>query len=347
MSTADQGDLVFSRDRGTDISIGDREIRERRPDIEVSNHPSGSLDSANRCTHLTSKGAKQIGLPGGHSVLRAKHFGLILLEFRGYVAFRRGQGLPSLVIGRDPVRVSSGNLDVVTEDSIVADLERPDPSPFAFALLDGSDILLPAIAEAPRFIELGVITRANDTSFGQRYREPGFEGRFQRGRHVFQEIELGCKLFEGVACRRRGHQLLQGGQDQGQPEKRSPECAQLPGVSTPGGGPPGEPLQVANPVNCLPGDLPGCGMFDCGGHRVETTVDFAGVPEGRLDPLTKEASPHWGFGRVEGFEQGDTASPGPQRLDQLQVTPSHFVEPEVLGRSPDGGTKKVRHPARL
>ena len=57
-------------------------------------------------------------------LLGAEDFGFVLLQVGRDVAFRSGERLAPLVIGRDAVAMRVCDLDVVAEDFVESDLQR-------------------------------------------------------------------------------------------------------------------------------------------------------------------------------------------------------------------------------
>jgi hypothetical protein len=66
-----------------------------------------------------------------------------------------------LIVCRDEVAVRVRDLDVVSEDAVVPDLERCDARPLAFDRLDLRDGVLPTAPERAQFVEVLVDARAD------------------------------------------------------------------------------------------------------------------------------------------------------------------------------------------
>ena len=116
-------------------------LGERGPHVEPGQHPRGALDPRDRLAHRRAERAEQLGLAHGHPLLGAEHPRLVVLELRRDVPLGAGERLPPLVVGGHLGGVGVGDLEVVAEHLVEADLERRDPGALALALLERGDVL--------------------------------------------------------------------------------------------------------------------------------------------------------------------------------------------------------------
>ena len=96
-----------------------------------------------------------------------EHLALVLLQLRRGEALGVGQGLLALVVGRSQVQVGAGDLDVVAEYIVEADLERGDAGALPLARFDLRDVLLAVLAQVAQFVEFRVVAGANRAAVGQ------------------------------------------------------------------------------------------------------------------------------------------------------------------------------------
>src|SRR6185437_5109569 len=95
---------------------------------------------------------------------------LIFLECRRHVPLRTCERLPALIVVRNSVAVRVGEFDVVTEYTVVADLERADSSSCALLALNTRDSILSAIAQRAQLVQITVEAGTNGWIFTQRNR---------------------------------------------------------------------------------------------------------------------------------------------------------------------------------
>ena len=74
-------------------------------------------------------------------------------------------GLTSPVMRRDPGEVGPRHLDVVAEDLVVTDLERPDPGPLLLLPFEDLELAQGSLLLGARPVDLGVSPRTKEPSF--------------------------------------------------------------------------------------------------------------------------------------------------------------------------------------
>jgi len=208
----------------------------------------------------------------------SRHFGLVLLELGGDVALGRGEGLAALVVFGNPTPVRVGNLEVIAEDLVVADLERANPGPGSLALLHGCEMLLAAVAQLAILVERRVEAGPNHVPLGEiDWRSVG-QGAIERGLEVLERIEGGDvgqerrAAFGKGACRPP---------HLGEAAERVPQRGHLPRIGAPRSGPAGQPLQVPHTVQAGSGGGPGGGLVDQPSHGVQPSLDRSRIPKRR------------------------------------------------------------------
>ena len=119
------------------------------------------------------------------------------------------QRLLTLVVGGREVQVRLRNLNVVTEDIVVADLQRSDSRALAFAGFDLGDVLPAVLAKVAEFVEFRVVPRANGCCVAEVYRR-----RIgQRGNDGARGLRNGIEPFERIGQPGRRAALRQAGPD--------------------------------------------------------------------------------------------------------------------------------------
>src|SRR5207245_3467669 len=93
------------------------------------------LHATDRGRHLPAPRIDELPLALRNALLGTQHLGFVLFQIRCDVSLRAGQRLPPFVVGGYVVTMGVRDLDVVTEDFIEADLERPNSGSIAFARL--------------------------------------------------------------------------------------------------------------------------------------------------------------------------------------------------------------------
>ena len=97
--------------------------------------------------------------------LGAEDFAFHLLQLRGDEPLAVGDGLLADVMRGHFVEVGPGDLDVVAEDGIEADLERADAGAFDFLLLQPGDPFLAFAGAAAEVVQIGVEALSDQTAF--------------------------------------------------------------------------------------------------------------------------------------------------------------------------------------
>ena len=139
------------------------------------------------------------------------------------------------------------DLDVVTEDFIEADLERPNPGAFTFARLQRGDVLLAAVARVFERIQLSVVALLEGVTIVELRGRTFHERPAQLLTEIREQIEPLCGLFE----QRRVFPPLETAQrpcDIGQSQHRIAQRTHLAWRRAPECGPAGQAFEIAHAV---------------------------------------------------------------------------------------------------
>ena len=241
-----------------------------------------------------------------------------------------------------------GDLEVVAEHPVEADLERRDAGALALALLQRRDVLPAAVAQLAQLVELRVVARLDHAALGERGGRPLRQRACQHVGHVAQQVELIERGGErGAPALRSPGQRGERLEHIGQPEEGIPQGAELPRRRATGGGPAGQPLEVAHAVERLAHAGAAAAVAQAGIDGVEPGLDRRHVAERREHPLAEQPAAHRRERAVDRLQQRGVPGTGHERLDQLQVAAGHLVEPEVRVAAAHGGARQVRHAAGL
>ncbi len=110
-------------------------------DVERGQRACGVLNARRFGGDAAAQVLEDLQLALEDSLVGAEYLGLVLLERSRGEPFAAGDGLLALIVVRNGVQVRFGDLDVVAEDTIEADLQRGDAGSGALALLHLGDDL--------------------------------------------------------------------------------------------------------------------------------------------------------------------------------------------------------------
>src|SRR4051812_13616285 len=102
MPAVSQHQVETSAYLGTHIACGYCGVGQAGPYIQAGQYPRRGLNPGDRLTNDSAQRPKQLGLPNPDTLLGAEHPGLVVFELGGDVSLRGSEGLPSLIIRRDP-----------------------------------------------------------------------------------------------------------------------------------------------------------------------------------------------------------------------------------------------------
>ena len=111
---------------------------------------------------------KQFVFDGYASLLRPQYFRFELPKFRRDIPFGIRQCLFANVVRRYQRRPAVSNFDIVTEHSIIADLQRLDPGLAFLLLFEGLKHRFAVASNAPILVELLIVTVFDDPSVADR-----------------------------------------------------------------------------------------------------------------------------------------------------------------------------------
>src|SRR5207249_10611726 len=170
---------------------------------------------------------------------------------------------------------------------------------------------------------------------GEQRRGTVGEGGGEEPGQVDEEIEVAEELTEGGRAVRRPAESGELLPYRREPQEGVAQRAELAGRRAAGGGAAGQAVDVADPVKPVAERGAAERLADRALHGVEPAGDLRRIAERGEQPLAEEPRPHRRHGAIEDLEYGDAPGAGAERLDQLEVSPGHLVEPEMPAGPPD------------
>src|SRR5438552_2983232 len=111
----------------------------RTPRARTRRQAGGGLAARDTRAAAAPQLVQHLGVARRDALLGAEDLGLVLLQVGRHIALRARERLPPLVVRRNAVAVGVRDFDVVAEDLVEADLERPDAGALALARLQRRD----------------------------------------------------------------------------------------------------------------------------------------------------------------------------------------------------------------
>ena len=258
---------------------------------------------------------------------------LHLLELLGDVALAVDERLLADVGVGHLVVIGLGDLDVIAEDLVVADLERLDAGPLLLAGLQLGQDAAGVGEQGAQVVHLAAVARADDAALAHGERRLVDDAAGDQVAQLRQTVQVPAQPGQQDG-RLVGQLDLQGGQA-AQAGRQGDEVT-APGGAVDDAG--DEPFQVRDLLERLDDLAAGDGPIDEPGHGVEPPPDGDGVEQRPLQPAAHETAAHGGAGVVEDPQERAALFLAVQGRGQLQVAAGRRVEGQkALGRVPPQG----------
>ncbi len=282
--------------------------------------------------HLRRQLAENLRLAGQGPIPGAEHDGLSVLELRSDISLGSGEGLLADIAGRNHGALGVGNLEVVAEDTVVADPEAANAGALPLRRLQSGDEVTGLAGRAVQGIELGIGAGAHEAPLA------GARGRSvdEHGGEAFTDLR-GRGHVVGEAAQLAGKAVDENGEG-GQGPATVTDGAEVAGGGQPLGGSPDEPLEVADLLQAAAQLFAAGPVGGQGGDGREPRGDRLGIEKRLLEAATQEAGAHARPGPIE--EPGE-ARPTPQRHDELEVASRRGVENHRLPHPAGGDLEKA------
>src|SRR5271170_7064375 len=192
-----------------------------------------------------------------HPLFRRQYLPLMLLQFRRSKPLRIHQSLLPLVVRRRQMQIRFRNLDIETENLVISNFQRPNPSPLSLALLHGRNNLPPLPRNIVQLIELRIESPPNHARIASHCRRIIRNPARNHLPHISHFVQLLAQRSQPAAKPNRPHhQRRQQPMQHWNLLERLPQRQQIPRRSHPQSNPASQPLQIQyplkRPVNFLP-----------------------------------------------------------------------------------------------
>jgi hypothetical protein len=264
---------------------------------------------------LVTDAAEELELQIDDLLLRAQDLGFVFFQGRRDVALGVGRGLLAVVLGRHgDVAAGFGDLNVVAEDIVVADLEVLDPGAFALGLFQLGDKAFAAgtqVAQAVQFVVIAVFDEAPITHQQRRFiYNGGFQqfGEFRGGGSHDDTERAQSAAFRGPD---------QCGDDFGHGEQGLLQGHEVSGVGLAAADAGGQTFQVGDTAQGVAQVAAQEGVPSGLGDSGLAVVDLVQTEQGLVEPFAQQASAHGRDGLVQNGNQALAAHAVGQGLGQL------------------------------
>jgi len=143
------------------------EMGEVAEQVNLGDAACGLADARGRVKERSAKLREDSALYFQTALLRGEDFGFVFLQLWRGEALGVDESLLALVVGGDTAGVGFGDLDVVAEDGVEADLEAGDAGAAALAFFDSGEGLAAGVRELTQLVEFGVNAGANGATIGE------------------------------------------------------------------------------------------------------------------------------------------------------------------------------------
>ncbi|GBD14953.1 hypothetical protein HRbin25_00840 [bacterium HR25] len=239
-------DLVALVHLGADVAVAGGRFGQGAVDVHLRHRPGRAEDAVGGRRHLSTHLLEQLPLQLHLSLPGVQDAVLQLPQLRRDEAFSPHQGLAPLVVRRHQVQVGPGDLDVVAEDLVVAQLQALDAGALPFPPLQIGQHLTGVLRQGAGLVQLRREAGPYDAPFVEAVGRVVRQGAPHQGHHIGAGAEPPQQLFvQGAGSGGEPLQVPVQGLPQRFHQLQSPgEGYQVPRSGHPGADAPHEPLQV-------------------------------------------------------------------------------------------------------
>ena len=238
----------------------------------------------------------------------------------------------------------TGQLDVIAEYAVVADLQPLNPGFLPFGGLGFADPVLAVGHDVPELVHVLAVAVLQDAALPDHKRRIVHHRLVDHPVHVVQRIEIlidGRQLAAGgnVKLREELPQLRHDPERLGNRAQIPSPCRLIRHLGD-------QPLKIEYPRQQIPDLLPQHEIADQGFHRLLSGQDLHRVCQGMLDPVFEHARPHRRLRFVEDPEERALFVLRQHRLTQLKIPARGKIHLEKLRRFIDVqifDIRNVRH----
>ena len=175
---------------GTGIAVVGRDRCERRKNVQHGYGLSGALDAVEIERDVLTDVVEQLILDGYRAILGGQYACFELLELGGYISLGVGERLFSYVSLGHHVLVRIGDLDIIAEHAVVADLELWYAGQLLLFGLDAGEQGGRIGHVALDLVERRRVALADEASLAHRERRVVDDGRIYQLAHIFKRVDI-------------------------------------------------------------------------------------------------------------------------------------------------------------
>ena len=325
MAAVADGELVAVVHVRLDVVAERRRFRQPGKHVERGERTRRVLDACGVEGHARAQAFEQLDLALEDALVGAQNFLFIFLQRGRDEPLAAGDRLLTVVVARHRVKIRLRDFDVVTEDAVVADLQRANPRPCALALLELGDHLFARTADAPEVVDLGVETVADVAAVADE--RPGLvdQAAIDVVAHVSEIVELAEQRAD-ERCFARPERHARAGY-------RRNRLLQSDQVARPGAAerrPGDQALEVLHRFQHL-AELAAVGAAERKFfHRIKAVANAIEGHERAQQPRPKQPSRHRRHGAVDFMEQRTVPSAF-ERFHHFEMFQCDRINQEVVG----------------
>ncbi len=317
-------DRVTLVEQGAGITAFDGVTGEGKKDVEPADGGGVTLEGRNRKPQPRDELGVNTGFDLEDTALGGEDLLLVLLELGSNVTLGPFEGLLTNPIGGNLVAVGVANLETVTEDVVINDLEGRNTGTGNLALGHLGQDLLTAGSRTAKVVELEVDPVSNNTAFldlvrggvGKKVGGDTGANRLTRVERVESGLQLGVVGEKEAEFRDR--------------VERSAKSNKFAGKNTAVGDTSGSALKVTDMGDGSSKALGKLGLARKGFYGVEAASKLVQILERQGDPMFQKPTAHRSESTVEHGEQRPRTALGSGRgSEKLEVTDRKAIQPDV------------------
>ena len=289
-------DLVAARvvDRGADVVVVRRDLCKGQQRVQRLHGLRGLLQARQQLLQRRANLTEQLVLQANSALLRAENLVLQLLELLGDEALGVGQRLLAGVAVGHLVVKGLGDLDVIAEDPVVADLQVLDAGLLALLLLHPGKVFPAVFRNVAQLVQLGAVPLLDHAAVLDGDGRVGIDGPAQHVHKLIHGIQRVQRLPD-----QRGAELRATTPELGHRIQRVLQRKAVPGVDRVVGDAAEQALHVVNAAQNLPQLCRAHGIAHQFLHRIQAALDLDLIVQRALDPAAQQAAAHGGLRLVQ------------------------------------------------
>ena len=293
--------------------------------VQFLDSPRGCLKPADLLGQLVAYGCKELIFQTDRFILRAQDRLLYFLQILRDEAFTVGQRLLALIAIRYERKLRARDLDIISKDLVVSDLQVLDAGFLALMLLDLRNPLAAAGGSGAQFIQFFAVTGFDDVALPDRQRRILGNSAFQQSANLVHRIEPIQNVSKRAALitRQEITQLRNHA-------KRITQCKRVARIDAAVRNLGHQPLNIIDRLERLAHLLREHIVVHQLIDSIQAIFDFLLFGQGLFDPAAQQAATHGGCRAVEQPEQRSLLSSAAHGLGQLKIPPRNGIKQQML-----------------